>query len=65
MEGTRKIVENKVQKQTVKQLINFLQRGLSEYTFEEVLAAVPQALDFFDDEQVSQLLAAILDYRES
>ncbi len=44
--------------------MELLQRGLAEYEFEEILAAIPEALDLFTDEQVAELLAAIKEYRD-
>lgn len=57
-------MQRKPQKYVVRQLINLIQSGLKEYTFEQILAALPEALNNFDDEQIKQLLTAIEDYRK-
>lgn len=54
--------KRKVNKYAVKQLVNILKRGLSDYEFDEIVAAVPPALDLFSDDQIDELISAIIEY---
>ncbi len=50
---------DRAKKASVKKLVSLLKSSLGEYTFEEILQAVPQALELFSDEEISRLVEAI------
>lgn len=56
--------KQRVNRLVVRRLVELLQRGLSEFEFEEILAALPEAMDLFTDEQVDELLKAVKGYSD-
>jgi hypothetical protein len=56
-------VKKEVKKEAIKRLVALLKSGLREYTFDEILLAVPDALDLFDDQQTERLILAIQQHR--
>ena len=56
---------NRFKKAGVKGLVLLLRTGLSDYSFEEILEAVPQGLDLLSDDEIAQLIEAISKYRKT
>ena len=56
--------KKKVDRVYVRALVGLLHRGISEFEFEEILAALPETMDLFTDFEVDKLLEVVQQYRK-
>ncbi len=56
--------KKKVDRVYVRALVGLLRRGISEFEFEEIVAALPETMDLFTDFEVDILLEVVQQHRK-